>query len=159
LVNDGSRRNHVRPLLDRFAKTHPRIVVKHLDRHEGAAQATSRALGLAQGEFVGFLNQDDELASAALLEVIKLLNRDRGLDLIYSDADRMTVDGKRIEPFFKPDWSPDLLLSMNYLSHFLVVRRELINQLGGCRSSFDDSYDYDLVLRATERTERIGHIP
>jgi O-antigen biosynthesis protein len=159
LVNDASTVLHVKPLLDEYAARDSRIRVKHLARNEGIAGATNHALALAVGEFVGLLDHDDELSPDALFEVVTHLNEDRSADLIYSDEDKLDTDGRRVEPFFKPDWNPDLLLSMNYITHFTVVRRSLLRDIGGLRGAFDGSQDYDMLLRITERTDRIIHIP
>ncbi len=159
LVNDAATEPHVSPTLDEYAAADPRIRVKHLARNEGIVGASTHALHLATGEFVGFLDHDDELSPDALFEVVKRLNEDPDLDLIYSDEDKLTPAGRRVEPFFKPDWSPDLLLSVNYINHFSVFRRNVLTEAGGFRHGFDGSQDHDALLRVTERTDRIAHIP
>ncbi len=98
---------------------------------QGIAGASGRGLELASGDFVALLDHDDELPPEALFEVAKRLNDDPDLDLIYTDEDKIEMDGRRIEPFFKPDWSPDLLLSMNYITHLSVFRRSLLAEIGG----------------------------
>ena len=159
LANDASTAPHVAAVLDEYARLDPRIRVVHLPRNLGIAGASAEALALAGGEFVALLDHDDELAPEALLEVAKRLNEDPELDLIYTDEDKVEMDGRRIEPFFKPDWSPDLLLSMNYITHLAVFRRRLLEDIGGFRAGFDGSQDYDLLLRFTERTQRVAHVP
>ena len=159
LVNDCSTKPQVRSVLDEYGAVDPRIRVKHLDRNVGIAGASAQALSLATGEFVGLLDHDDELSPDALYEVVSRLNQDPELDLLYSDEDKVDLSGLHVEPFFKPDWSPDLLLSMNYITHFSVFRRALLEQVGGFRPGFDGSQDYDLLLRFTEETSRIAHIP
>ena len=159
LADDASPRAHVARVLAEFAALDDRIEVVSLPQNSGISGASNAALALAKGEFVGLLDHDDELQPQALLEVVKLLNAERGLDMIYSDEDKVTPDGRRFAPFFKPDWSPNLLLSCNYVAHFSVFRRSLLEEIGGFRSAFDGSQDYDLVLRASERTTRIAHIP
>ncbi len=159
LVNDGSTRPHVRAILDEYVAVEPRIWVEHLARNQGIAGASSHGLKLASGEFVALLDHDDEIPPDALFEVAKRLNADPSLDLIYTDEDKLEVDGRRIEPFFKPDWSPDLLLSMNYITHFSIFRRNLLEEIGGFRHGLDGSQDYDLLLRFTERTNRVARIP
>jgi glycosyltransferase involved in cell wall biosynthesis len=159
LVNDGSTKVHVRAVLDEYVALEPRVWVKHLSRNHGIAGASSDGLGLATGDFVAFLDHDDELPPEALFEVAKRLNEDPDLDLIYTDEDKLDLDGRRVEPFFKPDWSPDLLLSMNYITHLSVFRRSLLGEIGGFRLGLDGSQDYDLLLRFTERARHIAHIP
>ncbi|MFQ5792282.1 MAG: glycosyltransferase, partial [Acidobacteriota bacterium] len=159
LINDASPKPHVRGVLDEYASTDPRVRVKHLPQNKGIAEASTHGLSLATGEFVGFLGHDDEISPDALFEVVKRLNEDPNLDLLYSDEDKLELDGRRVEPFFKPDWSPDLLLSMNYITHFSVFRRSLLGEMGGFRRGLDGSQGYDLLLRFTERTDRIAHIP
>ena len=97
----------------------------------------------------------------AFYEVVKALNENPELDLIYSDEDKIDMQGNRFDPAFKPDWSPDLLLGTNYISHLGVYRRSIMNEIGGFRPGFEGSQDYDLVLRFTEKTtaQRIHHIP
>lgn len=158
IANDGSTRPGVRELLDRYAVEDPRIKVTHSDENRGISAASDAALATATGEFIGLLDHDDELKPEALLEVVKLLNERPDLDFIYSDEDKRDLDGRLVEPFFKPDWSPDLLMSVNYVTHFSVFRKEIAETLGAFRNGYDGSQDYDLVLRVTERTDRIAHI-
>jgi len=158
LVDDASGQPHIKGMLRGYAGKDDRIKVKFLTENLGIAGASNQAIALASGEFVGFLDHDDELRPDALYEVVKLLNRDRGLDLIYSDEDRIDARGNRMQPFFKPDWSPDLLMSMNYICHFTVIRKEIIDNLDGFRGGFEGSQDYDLVLRVTEKSQKIAHI-
>jgi len=113
---------------------------------------------MARGEYIAFMDHDDELVAEALLEVAAEINSS-GADFIYSDEDYLDEDGRRVNPHFKPDYSPDLLLSHNYITHLVVVHRDLVQQTGALRSEFDGAQDYDFVLRATEQAERIRHIP
>ena len=106
-----------------------------------------------------FLDHDDELKPTSLFEVVTLLNHRRDLDFIYSDEDKKDPDGRLVEPFFKPDWSPDFLASANYVTHFSVYRKEIVDEVGGLREGYEGSQDYDLALRVTELTDRIAHIP
>lgn len=158
IVDDASRRWATRRVLRSVRREDTRIKVSRLRRNVGIAGATNAALSVATGEFVAFVDHDDELRPDALAEVARCLNEDRELDLIYTDEDKRDLDGALVEPFFKPDWSPDLLMSVNYLNHLSVVRRELVDKVGGLRSEYDGSQDYDLFLRITEQTDRIAHI-
>jgi GT2 family glycosyltransferase/SAM-dependent methyltransferase len=158
IADDGSTREDTRALLREMADRDPRIRVT-FEEHRGIAEATNAALGLALGEFVGLLDHDDELKPNALAEVARLLNVRRDLDFIYSDEDKKDVNGRLTSPFFKPAWSPDLLMSVNYVTHFSVYRREILDRVGGLRPGYEGSQDYDLALRVTEETDRIGHVP
>ena len=159
VVDDGSTAPHIRPLLEHAAHADDRIKLRFLDRNQGICSASNAALGLATGEYVGLLDHDDALTEDALSEVVTRLSADPSLDFVYTDQDIMDTHGRRVRPFFKPDWSPDLLLSMNYITHFCVARRALVERAGGFREGFEGSQDYDLILRLTELTDRIAHIP
>jgi GT2 family glycosyltransferase len=158
VADDGSSSGETRKILQEFS-TDARIRVTTLEGNAGISAATNAALALATGEFVAFLDHDDELAPEALAEVVGCLNAHPDADVIYSDEDKLDASGARCEPQFKPDWSPDLLLSYMYACHLLVVRRTLIDAVGGLRSAFDGAQDYDLLLRLAERTTRIHHVP
>jgi GT2 family glycosyltransferase len=158
IADDASTRGDVRGLLRRY-EGDPRIRVTYLEENEGIAGASNAALALATGEFVGFLDHDDVLKPNALFEVAKVLNERPNLDYVYSDEDKQELDGTLTGAFFKPGWSPDLLMSVNYVTHFSVYRRTVLENVGGFRKGFDGSQDYDLVLRVTERTDRVGHVP
>jgi O-antigen biosynthesis protein len=159
IADDASTRPQTRAVLERYRDLDPRIKVTFLDQNRGIAGASNAALELATGEFVGFLDHDDELKPNALFEVARVLNERPDLDYLYSDEDKKELDGRLTEAFFKPGWSPDFLLSVNYVTHFSVYRKEVLDRVGGFRSGFDGSQDYDLVLRVTETTDRIAHIP
>lgn len=159
VADDGSSEPAVRGALKVYSRKDPRIKVKFLDKRHGIVGASNAALGLATGEFVAFLDHDDELAPWALYEVARRLNADPALHVVYSDEDKADVNGQRTDPFFKPGFSPETLLSMNYVGHLLVVRRDLLKEVGGFRPGFDGSQDHDLLLRLTERTSRVAHIP
>jgi GT2 family glycosyltransferase/glycosyltransferase involved in cell wall biosynthesis len=158
ICDDHSTAAHIPRVLTEYAEQDERVRVVTSSRNGGISAASNNALALATGEFVGFLDHDDELTPDALAEVIVLLNEKPELDFIYTDEDKITVEGRREEPFFKPDWSPDLLLSMNYIAHFSVVRRSLVLEVGGFTEGLEGSQDYDLFLRLTEKTDKIGHI-
>jgi len=159
LADDASTEPHVGRVLAEYAGLDDRIHVITLSENSGISGASNAALAAATGQFVAMLDHDDELQADALLEVVRLLNQQPDLDIIYTDEDKKTRDGRRLSPFFKPDWSPNLLLSCNYIAHFLSYRRSLLEKTGGFRGAFDGSQDYDLILRASELTTRIGHIP
>lgn len=137
-----------------------RINYIKLDKNLGIAGNTNQAMKLAKGSYVGFADHDDTLSPYALLEIVKLLNVNPDADLIYSDEDKLSDDGReRLYPFFKPDWSPALLDGVNYMAHFVVVNRKILDSVGWLRLGFDGAQDYDLLLRITEETNKIYHIP
>jgi glycosyltransferase involved in cell wall biosynthesis len=159
-VADGNSADPaVREVLQSYSERDGRIKVKFLDENRRISGNANAALTLAEGEFAGFLDHDDELSPFALYEVVRLLNEDPFADLIYSDEDKLDSQGHRTSPFFKPDWSPDLLLSVNYICHFSVLRRDLLEGLKGFREGYEGAQDYDLFLRAGKRAARIAHIP
>lgn len=161
LADDASTEPHVRRTLERYAAADPRIKVVFLEENEGISGASNAALGLAGGEFIGLLDNDDELTPDALTEVVQLLNANPEADMVYSDEDKLDIEGNRVDPFFKPDWSPDQFFCHMYTCHFGVYRRELVERVGGFRKGFEGSQDYDLVLRLTEAMDaaNIHHIP
>ncbi|MGB3681471.1 MAG: sulfotransferase [Rubrobacteraceae bacterium] len=159
LCDDASTGGNVRETLSRYERLDGRIKVEYADRNAGISGASNAALSMAAGEFVALLDHDDELAPDALFQVARLLQEHPEADLIYSDEDKIDQAGDRYNPYFKPDWSPDLLMSCNYVSHLGVYRRELLGEIGGFREGFEGAQDYDLVLRFTEQTGRIFHIP
>ena len=114
---------------------------------------------MAKGEFIALVDNDDLLSENALYEVVKVLNDNKKLDFIYSDEDKINLDGKRCDPHFKPDWSPDTLLSLNYICHLSVLRTKIVNEIGGFTVGLEGAQDHDLFLRFTEKTDRIYHIP
>jgi GT2 family glycosyltransferase len=159
IADDCSQSPDVDAILDRYSAADTRVKVVRLAENGGISAASNAALALATGEFTGLLDHDDELAQDALLHVVDALNREPDTDMIYSDEDHIDDEGLRSDPFFKPDWSPDLILGENYVCHFLVLRTAMCRELGGFRSETDLSQDMDIVLRASLKTQRILHIP
>ncbi len=158
LADDASPSGEPQRLLEKWAATDPRILVRLLEGNSGISGATNGALELATGEFVALLDHDDLLKPDALARVVERLQAEPDLDLLYSDEDKMDEHGRLVEPFFKPDWSPDHLMSRNYVGHLVVARRSLVEQVGGLRPEYDGSQDHDLLLRLVEQTRRIAHI-
>jgi cellulose synthase/poly-beta-1,6-N-acetylglucosamine synthase-like glycosyltransferase/glycosyltransferase involved in cell wall biosynthesis len=149
-----------RVYLSAMARSEPRIKVEFLESNLGIAGNSNRALPLSEGDFIALLDHDDTLAPFALFEVAKRLNDDPSLDFIYSDADQLTdPGGQRLDPLFKPDWSPDIPLCANYLTHLTVLRTAIVREIGGWRTETDGAQDWDLFLRAIARSGRIAHIP
>jgi len=156
---DASTKEDVKKCLEEYASQDQRIKVKFLRENGGISANSNEALSLATGEFVAFLDHDDELSPDALYEVVKHLQAYPDTDVIYSDEDKIDLMGKRSNPFFKPDWSPDLFFSYMYTCHLSVYRKKILDDIGGFRKMYDGSQDYDLMLRVIEKTDRIYHIP
>lgn len=158
IADDKSSDARVRVVLEELAKQDSRIKVCFREENGGISDATNSALELATGDFVGFMDNDDELAPQALFEVVKALNGDSEIDFIYTDEDKINEAGKRFDPFFKPGFSQQLLWSHNYITHFVVVSKPLLDQVGDLDASYNGSQDYDFVLRATAKARRVHHI-
>ena len=158
LADDGSTRAETHEVLREY-QGDPRIKIKRLAANAGIAVASNEALALAEGEFVAFLDHDDELAPDALFEVVAHLNEQQDTDFIYSDEDKLELDGSRSGVYFKPDWSPEHFLTNMYTCHLMVVRRALVERIGGFRPGYEGAQDYDLVLRLIDHTARIHHLP
>jgi glycosyltransferase involved in cell wall biosynthesis/GT2 family glycosyltransferase len=158
LADDKSTRPDLLRYLDALLAD-PRIKLARRDTNGHICHATNTAAGLATGEFVCLLDNDDALAPHALLAVAERLQHHPDADLLYSDEDKVDATGHHYDPQFKPDWSPELLLSYNYVNHFTVMRRSVFEKAGRFRPGFEGSQDHDLLLRVTELTDRVQHIP
>jgi GT2 family glycosyltransferase len=158
LVDDGSRDPRVIEMLDEIVAEDHRVRLIRRDRSGGIAQATNDALSMATGQYVACVDHDDVLVNDALATIAGAIEERPDADLLYSDED-LVLDGQRYALALKPAWSPDLLRSTMYLCHLVISRRSLALELGGFRPEFDGSQDYDFVLRATERSGGIVHIP
>ncbi len=160
LVDDHSSWDNVVSVLKSYEnKRHVHIIYRDTNGHISAA--TNDGLNAAKGDFIVFMDCDDTIEPDALYEFAKKINENPQLDFIYSDEDKITADGKlRHMPFFKPDWSPDLFMTMNYTNHLSVYRASLVRKTGGLRSEYNGSQDYDFVLRFMELSDnsRVGHI-
>ncbi|MGD1151725.1 MAG: glycosyltransferase family 2 protein [Syntrophales bacterium] len=159
IADDASTAKHIRRVLEEYQARDRRIRVVFREVNGHISAASNSALSLATGEYVALLDHDDELTPDALYEMASLISRNPEADMIYSDEDKMDERGRRHSPFFKPDWSPDYFLSQMYTCHLGVYRTELVRSIGGFRVGFEGSQDYDLVLRLTEKTDKIHHIP
>lgn len=160
IADDCSTWDNVRATLKQY-EDNPKVKIVYRTENGHISRSTNSALELAAGEYVAFLDCDDTLSKNALYEVVKELNKNRELDFIYSDEDKIDNDGtNRHMPHFKPDWSPDTLMSLMYTCHLGVYRTEIVRKIGGLRVGFEGSQDYDFVLRFTEQTteDRIAHI-
>jgi glycosyltransferase involved in cell wall biosynthesis len=158
LIDDASTERSTIDLLMELEQRDPRIRVIRREENGGISAASNDGLAQARGEWIGLLDHDDLLEPDALFQTAKLLQTSDDVDLVYSDEDKLTEDGFA-SPMLKPDWSPDFFLSYNYVCHFTTFRRALAERIGGFRSEFDGSQDYDLFLRMIEKTDRIRHVP
>jgi GT2 family glycosyltransferase len=160
LADGGSTRPETRETLLKFGTEDSRVRVAFLEKNGGISNNSNACLDAARGDFVALLDHDDTIAPFALFEVALALNANRDLDFIYSDKDMLSEDGShRFGPLFKPAWSPEQMLSANYLTHFCITRTSLAREIGGFRECTDGAQDWDYFLRIVERTSQIAHIP
>lgn len=158
LVDDCSTTLNVVEITQSIAGIDDRIRIRRLTQNKRISDATNIGLAEASGDYVVFLDHDDELTPDCLFELAKAIDCDNP-DYLYSDEDKITRSGTFAEPFFKPDWSPDTLMTMMYTAHVSCVRRELLLKVGFLRKEFDGSQDWDLILRVTEWSQKVTHIP
>lgn len=161
IADDASTQPGTREVLEKYRQNDSRIRLTYRDVNGHISQASNSALELASGEFVALMDQDDLIPTQALYHVAVEINRFPKLDLLYSDEDKIDQSGRRYDPYFKPNWNPELLYSQNMFSHLGVYRTDLVRKVGGFRPGFEGSQDYDLVLRCITQTSpgRIRHIP
>lgn len=158
---DGSDAEHeyVGSICDAYIKKDNRIKYKKLEKNEGISENTNHCLRMATGDYIALFDHDDLLHPSALYENM-LVIEENDADFIYSDEDTFsTVPQEAYCPHYKPDFSPDTLRSYNYICHFSVFKKSLLDQVGMFRKEFDGSQDYDMILRLTEKAEKIVHIP
>ena len=160
-IADGSPRGESRErLIKRYADRDTRFKYVILGENKGISGNTNAAMDMAQGDFLVLADHDDTLTPDALFECVKAMNEDPLYDVIYSDEDKLDMDGQALfDPHFKPDFNPDLLTSINYICHLFVVNRNLVEAIGGFRQEFDGAQDYDFIFRCTEQARKVHHIP
>lgn len=159
IADDSSTDSQVINTLKEYEDNYSNIKVVYRTKNGHISLATNSAIEISKGEFIGLLDNDDLLDENALYEVVAALNENNKLDLIYSDEDKIDLKGRFCDPNFKPNWSPDTLLSHNYICHFTVIRKSVVESVGMFRKGYEGSQDYDLFLRVTEKTNNIYHIP
>ena len=160
LADDASTLAHIRSILEMAAASDPRIKVRFRTENGHISAASNSALELATGEYVALLDHDDRLAPHALALIAHAINEHPSAEIFYSDEDHIDANGEHRNPYFKPDWNPELLLGQNYINHLGVYKTELVRAVGGFRLGFEGSQDYDLVLRASKETKGpIIHVP
>ena len=159
-LSDGSGEDSpITEILKEYTKKDSRIQVKNNKKQLHISDNTNVALDMATGDYIAFMDHDDLLTPDALYECVAELNEYPDTELIYTDEDKITMDGEEyFFPHFKPDFNLDLLRANNYICHFCVIRKSLIEEIGGLRSDFDGAQDYDLVFRCVEKTI-MAHVP
>ena len=156
---DGSDNSRTGDYIRENYGTDKRIQYKLLENNAGISENTNEAIKMATGEFIMFSDHDDTLAPNALFEIVKEMNEHPGTDVVYTDEDKVTMDGKRyFDPHFKPDFNLDMLRCNNYICHIFVVKREILEQVGMLRKEFDGAQDFDFILRCCEKAENIRHV-
>ncbi len=158
IVDDASSNKETLALL-RGLEENEKIRIKYRKENGHISRATNDALEMARGEFVALVDNDDVLEPDALYEVVRVLNKNRGVDFIYTDEDKISVDGEYSDPNFKSDFALDSFYSSNYISHLAVLRKTIVEEIGGFREGFEGAQDYDLYLRFFEKSKRILHVP
>ena len=158
VVDDCSSLDETIQTLNEYKNKHSNIKIKFRTKNGHISKASNDAIKMATGEFIVLVDNDDVIEKDALYYLAKKLNEDKTIDFIYSDEDKIDFRGKYMEPHFKPDYSPDTFMCVNYICHLSCIRKSIVDELGGFRSEYDGSQDYDLFLRVTERTNKIVHI-
>jgi len=159
IADDASTRKETLNALKTF-KDDPRIKIEYRKENGHICKASNSAADRAEGEFIALMDNDDLIAPHALFEIVRLLQGHPSADVIYSDEDKVDTDGTiHYDLHFKPDWSPTLLLAYNYINHFTCIRRSLFEEVGRFRPGFEGAQDYDLLLRVTEKSQKVHHIP
>lgn len=164
-IYDGGDKNtesgkRTEEIIQRYQKGCPNIFYQRGSENLGISGNTNEALKMAKGDYIAFMDHDDMLTVNALYEVAHVIKEKGDMALIYSDEDKMDMEGKTFfMPHFKPDFNLDLLRSVNYICHLLVVKRTLIEEVGGFQKEFNGAQDHDFILRCIEKSPRIYHIP
>ncbi len=159
LCDDASTRADTRGYLRSIEQLDDRIEVIWHEENRNISAASNSAIDKARGEFICLLDHDDLLHQDALDEVVEAINANPNVDIIYSDEDKLSQSGFRVEPYYKPQYSPHLLLANNYICHLLVIRKSLGDQIGWFREGYEGAQDHDLILRLTDISQQIVHIP
>ena len=159
LCDDASTRADTQGYLKSIEGTSERIKVIWSEQNGNISKATNLAIAEATGDFICLLDHDDLLHKDALSEVVKAINANPDVEILYSDEDKLDQEGFRVEPYYKPQYSPQLLLANNYICHLLVIKKSLGDQIGWFREGYEGAQDHDLILRLTEESQQIVHIP
>lgn len=148
------------PILEKYAAKDSRICFTNLEKNEGISENTNAAMTLADGDYIVLVDHDDIVPANALYEFAAAIDNEPDIDMIYSDEDKVDMNGKKyFEPHFKSGFNIDLLCSMNYICHLLAVRRDLVEKVGNFDAGYDGAQDYDFILRCSEQAKHIHHVP
>lgn len=158
IADDHSSSEETIEVLKEYGKKYKNVHVTYRKKNGMISEASNTAIKQAKGEFIALVDNDDVVERDALYYVVEALNQNKKLDMIYSDEDKIDFKGNYMEPHFKPDYSPETLMGVNYICHLCVLRKSLVDKLGGFRKEYDGSQDYDLFLRVVEKTNQIHHI-
>ena len=160
IADGGSTLEDVKLVLDDYASRDKRINIKYIGENKGIAGNTQECYYMSNGDYIGLFDHDDLLEPNALFEVVKAINEDRTIEFIYTDEDKINEKSNyRFDPHFKQDYAIDTFRSYNYICHFSVFRKDLMDKIGGFRDGYNGSQDYDIILRATREAKNIYHIP
>lgn len=160
IVNASPDNEEMQKVLAEYSAGDSRVRFCNLKENLGIAENTNRAFAMTKGEFVGLLDHDDLLAPNALYEIVKILQDHPQADALYTDEDKVTTGlDEHFQPHLKPDFNLDLLRSNNYICHFFVVRKSIVEKAGGFRKEFDGAQDYDFIFRCTENAGEVLHVP
>lgn len=160
IVNASPDNEEMQKVLAEYSAGDSRVRFCNLKENLGIAENTNRAFAMTKGEFVGLLDHDDLLAPNALYEIVKILQDHPQADALYTDEDKVTTElDEHFQPHLKPDFNLDLLRSNNYICHFFVVRKSIVEKAGGFRKEFDGAQDYDFIFRCTENAGEVLHVP
>lgn len=158
IADDNSPNPETRETIEEYKKKSDKIHVVYRKKNGMISEASNSAIKISRGEFIVLVDNDDVVEKEALYYIVEVLNKDKDIDMIYTDEDKIDFRGRYMEPHFKPDYSPDTLMGVNYICHLCCLRKSIVEELGGFRKKYDGAQDYDLFLRFTEKTKKIYHI-
>ena len=159
IADDCSTNKETIEVLKEYEKSHQNINVVYRKENGHISVASNTALGIAKGEYIAMMDDDDVIPPNAIYEMVKVLNHDKTIDMIYTDEDKINSEGKRCDPHFKTDYAPDTLLSVNYFCHFTLLRTSILKKIGGWKKGYESAQDWDLFLRFVEKAHNIYHLP
>ena len=158
IADDCSTKQSTKDMLKKY-ENHDKIKIVYRKENGHISLATNSALELAKGEYIALIDNDDIIVKEALYEMVYELNQDKNIDLVYSDEDKLDLKGRRCDPHFKPDFSIDSFYGGNFICHFTMIRKTIIDKIGGFRKGYEGAQDFDLFLRVSNETKNIKHVP